>query len=138
MALHTLKELHDKTAEHIIALINKGFKIDPSRSTSDDPKRFNVVLTKDVFTVEIHTAENDLDNIFTRLFIISNSIDSRFNNKFCAPYYKAHDDIYADTEDEAKDERNKWLAKGLGVNPKSKNPIQDFADMLGKINLLSI
>ena len=43
-----------------------------------------------------------------------------------------HDNIYADSEDEAKEEHKKWLAFNLGLGDiGDKDPIQVFADKLG-------
>lgn len=113
--LYSLKELHDKTADYISAVINQGFRIDPDKSVSDDPHTFNVTLYKKNTeqTVEISSKENY--NSFTRSFNIFCSIGGGFGQRFNATYYKVHDDIYADSEDEAKEEHKKWLAVNLGL-----------------------
>lgn len=111
MALHTLEELHSKTADYISDAVNHGFKIDPDKSVSDDPHIFNVTLYKKYTEqiIKISTKE-DYDS-FTRSFNVFCSIGGGFSQRFNVPYYKVHDDIYADTEDEAKDERAKYLSK---------------------------
>lgn len=132
MALHTLKELHNKTADYISDIIKQGFKINPDKSVSDDPHIFNVTLyNKDIKqTVEICTKEDN--DSFTRSFNIPCSLGGGFGQRFNATYYKVHDNIYADTEDEAKKEYKKWFATNLGLGDiEDKDPIQAFADMLG-------
>lgn len=109
--LYSLKELHCQTAKHISDAVNNGFKIDPDKSVSDDPHIFNVTLYKKNTEqiIKISTKE-DYDS-FTRSFNIFCSIGGGFSQRFNVPYYKVHDDIYADTEDEAKDEHIKYLSK---------------------------
>lgn len=132
MALHTLKELHNKTADYISDVVNHGFRIDPDKSVSDDPHIFNATLYNKITkqTVEICTKENN--DSFTRSFNIYCSLGGGSAQRFNVPYYKVHDDIYADTEDEAKEEHKKWLAFNLGLGDiGDKDPVQVFADMLG-------
>lgn len=101
MSLFTLRELHEKTAEHVSALIANGYEIDTENSVSDNPAIFNVVLTKGEFIVEIHTSLRN-DGTFKRLILIKNSVASSYNTSLCAVYYKVHDDIYSDDEAEAQ------------------------------------
>lgn len=132
MALHTLEELHNKTADYISDVVNHGFRIDPDKSVSDDPHIFNVTLyNKDIKqSVEICTKEDN--DSFTRSFNIYCSLGGGFGQRFNTSYYKVHDNIYADSEDEAKEEHKKWLAFNLGLGDiGDKDPIQAFADMLG-------
>lgn len=133
MALHTLEELHSKTADQIRALIEEGYRIDPNR-TITDPNIFYVKLVKVTdtnlrFEVTLSTIEGA--NTFTkRALFDSNS--GVFSHKEDWKYYKVHDNIYADSEDEAKEEHKKWLAFNLGLGDiGDKDPIQAFADMLG-------
>lgn len=109
MALHTLEELHNKTANCINSVINKEFKIIPDKSVSYDPHIFNVTLynkhTNQI--VEICTKEN-IDS-FTRSIDVYCNLGGGSNQTYNISYYKSHDNIYTDTEDEAKEERNKWL-----------------------------
>ena len=109
MALHTLEELHNETADCINSVINKEFKIMPDKSVSYDPHIFNVTLynkhTNQI--VEICTKENT--DSFTRSIDVYCNLGGRSSQMYNVSYYKVHDNIYADTEDEAKEEREKWL-----------------------------
>ena len=109
MALHTLEELHNETADCINSVINKEFKIITDKSVSYDPHIFNVTLynkhTNQI--VEICTKENT--DSFTRSIDVYCNLGGRSSQMYNVSYYKAHDNIYADTEDEAKEERKKWL-----------------------------
>ena len=133
MALHTLEELHSKTADQIRALIEEGYRIDPNR-TITDPNIFYAKLVKVTdtdlrFEVTLSTVEGA--NTFTkRALFDSNS--GVFSHKEDWKYYKVHDNIYADSEEEADREHKKWLAFNLGLGDiDCKDPIQAFADMLG-------
>lgn len=109
MALHTLEELHNETADCINSVINKEFKIIPDKSVSYDPHIFNVTLynkhTNQI--VEIRTKEN-IDS-FTRSIDVYCNLGGGSSQTYNISYYKSHDNIYTDTEDEAKEERKKWL-----------------------------
>lgn len=109
MALHTLEELHNETADCINSVINKEFKIIPDKSVSYDPHIFNVTLynkhTNQI--VEIRTKENAYS--FTKSIDVYCNLGGGSSQKYNASYYKVYDNIYADTEDEAKEERKKWL-----------------------------
>ena len=109
MALHTLEELHNETADCINSVINKEFKIIPDKSVSYDPHIFNVTLynkhTNQI--VEIRTKENAYS--FTRSIDVYCNLGGRSSQIYNVSYYKVYDNIYADTEDEAKEERKKWL-----------------------------
>ena len=113
MALHTLEELHTETADCINSVINKEFKIIPDKSVSYDPHIFNVILynkhTNQI--VEICTKENT--DSFTRSIDVYCNLGGGSSQMYNISYYKSHDDIYADTEDEAKEERKKWLDTNL-------------------------
>lgn len=130
MALHILNELHSKTADQIRALIEEGYRIDPNR-TITDPNVFYAKLVKVTdtdlrFDVTFTTVEGA--NTFTKSAVFNSTFIHKENWK----YYKVHDDIYADSEDEAKEEHKKWLAFNLGLGDiGDKDPIQSFADMLG-------
>lgn len=131
MALYTRKELHDKTAGQIRTFIEEGYRIDPSKSISKDRNKFKAVLTNNLthFTVEIETVESsEAFEMFINIFC---NMGGGFSNSYNMTYYKVHDDIYSDSKLEAGNERVKWYAECLGVDKNSKNPIQDFADMLG-------
>ena len=138
MALHSLKELHDITADQIRELVQSGYRID-SNIPIHKPNIFYVKLVKEYdvapglkFEFVITTAESS--DKFTKLFIInSNALDEPIHRQ-CWHYFRVHDDIYADTEDEAKEEHKKWLAWNLGIpysDDEIDNPIQAFADKLG-------
>ena len=109
MALHTLEELHNETADCINSVINKEFKIIPDKSVSYDPHIFNVTLynkhTNQI--VEICTKENT--DFFTRSIDVYCNLGGGSSQMYNVSYYKVHDNIYADTEDEAKEEHEKWL-----------------------------
>lgn len=131
MALHTLEELHSKTADYISDVINRGFEIDPNKSVSDDPHIFNVTLyNKDLKQITEICTKEDRDS-FTRSFHIYCSFSlGGYGQRFSTSYYKVHDNIYADSKEEADREYRKWLAINLTVDPSSDNPVQAFADML--------
>lgn len=109
MALHTLEELHNETADCINSVINKEFKIIPDKSVSYDPHIFNVTLynkhTNQI--VEICTKENT--DSFTRSIDVYCNLGGGSSQTYNVSYYKSHCNIYTDTEDEAKEERKKWL-----------------------------
>ena len=130
MALHTLEELHDKTADQIRALIEEGYRIDPNR-TITDPNVFYAKLVKVTdtglrFEVTFSTVEGA--GTFTKNAVFN----STFIHKEDWKYYKVHDNIYADSKEEADREHKKWLAFNLGLGDiDGKDPVQVFADMLG-------
>ena len=111
MALHSIKELHDITADQIRELIKSGCKID-SNLPIHKPNVFYAKLVKDEsklhgLKLEFVIATSESDGKFTKLFIVnSNALDDAIHRK-CWHYFKVHNDIYADTEDEAKEERKK-------------------------------
>jgi len=115
MSLHTLNELHSKTADYISDVIKQGFKINPDKSVSDNPHIFNVSLyNKDTKqTIEICTKDDD--DSFISSFNVYCSIGGGSAQRINIPYYKVYDDIYADSEDEAKEEHKKWLAFNFGL-----------------------
>ena len=135
MALYTLEELHNKTADQIQALIQEGYKIDPERSYCDKDNVFKAYLVKDDFEVFICTTENNdnyNDSVFNKDVIIINKNFPNLRQTDRWDYYKVHDNIYSDSEEEAKEEHKKWLASNLGILYTVKsNPIQAFADKLG-------
>lgn len=130
MALHTLEELHSKTADQIRALIEEGYRIDPNRTVTD-PKVFYAKLVKVTdtglrFEVTFSTVEGA--DTFTKSAVFN----STFIHKEDWKYYKVHDNIYADSKEEADREHKKWLAFNLGLGDiDGKDPVQVFADMLG-------
>jgi len=134
MALHTLEELHSKTADQIRALIEEGYRIDPTQSVSNNSNIFYAKLVKVTdgdlqFKVTLFTVEGT--NTFTKTALFNNNSDV-FSHKDYWKYYKVHDDIYADTIEEADREHKKWLAFNLGLGDiDCKDPVQAFADMLG-------
>ena len=75
MALHTLEELHDKTADQIRALIEEGYRIDPNRTVTD-PKVFYAKLVKVTdtglrFEVTFSTVEGA--NTFTKSAVFNST-----------------------------------------------------------------
>ena len=139
MALHTLEELHDKTADQIRALIEEGYRISPKDSYSDKndsvryPNVFHTKLVKELnpsFKYEVVITSADGVEGFCKSLTYKDSMGT--NNKYDWKYYKVHDNIYADTEEEADREHKKWLAFNLGLGDiDGKDPVQVFADMLG-------
>lgn len=130
MALHTLNELHSRMADQIRALIQEGYKITPDKFIGPYTENiFKAYLIKDDVTVELYSREKD--DTFIKCYIIKSGKYRSFDHDECFFYYKVHDDIYADTKLEADNERVKWYAHCLGIDPESPNPIQAFADNLG-------
>ena len=144
MALHILEELHNETADCINSVINKEFKIIPDKSVSYDPHIFNVTLynkhTNQI--VEICTKEN-IDS-FTRSIDVYCNLGGGSSQTYKVYYYKAHDNIYADSEDEAKEERNKFLSmkrkKLLDVirtmDTSDKDSDHMFSDIFGNLEFM--
>lgn len=131
MALHTLDELHSRTADQIRALIQEGYRITPDKFVGPYSENiFKAYLVKDDVTVEFYSHEKD--DTFIKCYIIKNGKYRSCDHDECFFYYKVHDDIYADTKLEADNERVKWYAYCLGVEPESKNPWQAFSDKLCK------
>ena len=129
MALHTLKELHNRTADQIRALVQEGYRITPDKFVGPYSENiFKAYLVKDDFTIELYSRE--ADDTFIKCYIIKNDNYRAYDHDECFFYYKVHDDIYADTKLEADNERVKWYAHCLGVDPESKNPWQAFSDKL--------
>ena len=140
MALHTLEELHNETADCINSVINKEFKIIPDKSVSYDPHIFNVTLyNKHTHqTVEICTKENT--DYFTRSIDVYCNLGGGSSQMYNVSYYKVHDNIYADTEDEAKEEREKWLDT-IDTNLRlrdtcCKNKTSIFSDIFGNLEFM--
>ena len=144
MALHTLEELHNETADCINSVINKEFKIIPDKSVSYDPHIFNVTLynkhTNQI--VEICTKEN-IDS-FTRSIDVYCNLGGGSSQTYKVFYYKSHDNIYADSEDEAKEERDKFLSmkrkKLLDVirtmDTSGKDSDHMFSDIFGNLEFM--
>ena len=144
MALHTLEELHTETADCINSIINKEFKIMPDKSVSYDPHIFNVTLynkhTNQI--VEICTKENT--DSFTRSIDVYCNLGGRSSQMYNVSYYKVHDNIYADTEDEAKEEREKWLdmkrKKLIDIlqpcDTRDKDTNHMFSDIFGNLEFM--
>lgn len=114
MALHSIKELHDITADQIRELIKSGCKID-SNVPIHKQNVFYAKLVKEDSRVtglklEFVIATSESDDKFTKLFLVNNNASCDTIHRKCWTYFKAHDDIYADTEDEAKEEHDKFLS----------------------------
>ena len=140
MALHTLEELHNETADCINSVINKEFKIIPDKSVSYDPHIFNVTLynkrTNQI--VEICTKENT--DSFTRSIDVYCNLGGGSSQMYNISYYKVYDNIYAETEDEAKEERKKWLDT-IDANLRlhdtcCKNQTSMFSDIFGSLEFM--
>ena len=107
MSLYTLKELNDKPADNIRALLLEGYRIVPTEQSNK--REFVAVLTNNHYTVKIIT-RCSYDYFFI-IFIFKCNEDHRFDFEESRCYYKSYYDIYADSEKEAEDERIKYLSK---------------------------
>ena len=146
MALHTLEELHNKTADCINSLINKEFKIIPDKSVSYDPHIFNVTLYNKHTNQIVEICTKEIIDYFTRSIEVHCNLGDGSSQTYNVSYYKAHDNIYADSEDEAKEERKKWLdtnfrKKLLDTNLRScdtccKNQTSMFSDIFGNLEFM--
>lgn len=141
MALHSIKELHDITADQIRELIKSGCKID-SNVPIHKQNVFYAKLVKEDSRVpglklEFVIATSESDDKFTKLFIVnSNMLDDAIHRK-CWHYFKVHDDIYADTEDEAKEERKKLFNANLGLcDTCDKDTDHMFSDIFGNLEFM--
>lgn len=141
MALHSIKELHDITADQIRELIKSGCKID-SNLPIHKPNVFYAKLVKEDARVtglklEFVITTSESGDRFTKLFIVnSNALDDAIHRK-CWHYFKAHDDIYADTEDEAKEERKKWFNTNLGLcDTRDKDTDHMFSNIFGNLEFM--
>lgn len=112
MSLYTLKELNNKPADIIRALILEGYKIVPTEQTNNKSE-FEAILTKDNYTVKVITRYS-YDNFFI-IFIVKNCKSSKFDFEESRIYYKSYsdkyDEVYSDSEKEAEDERIKYISK---------------------------
>ena len=146
MALHTLEELHNKTADCINSLINKEFKIIPDKSVSYDPHIFNVTLYNKHTNQIVEICTKEIIDHFTRSIEVHCSLGGGSSQTYNVSYYKSHDNIYADSEDEAKEERKKWLdtnfrKKWLDTNLRlcdtcCKNQTSMFSDIFGNLEFM--
>ena len=146
MALHTLEELHNKTADCINSLINKEFKIIPDKSVSYDPHIFNVTLYNKYNNQIVEICTKEIIDYFTRSIEVHCSLGGGSSQTYNVSYYKSHDNIYADSEDEAKEERKKWLdtnfrKKWLDTNLRlcdtcCKNQTSMFSDIFGNLEFM--
>lgn len=135
MALYTLNELHNKTLETIQRFIQNDYKIVPSVYSNNKFIFITKLVDKHSPNVNliIKTVQDDHKRTFTRQFIPASELCMPYEELLTlkAVYYLSYNDIYADSKEEAIDARNKFYAKSLGVDD-TNNPIQAFADMLGK------
>ena len=141
MALHSIKELHDITADQIRELIKYGCKID-SNVPIHKQNVFYAKLVKEDSRVtglklEFVIATSEDSDKFTKLFIVnSNMLDDVIHRK-CWHYFKVHDDIYADTEDEAKEERKKWFNNNLVLcDTRDKDTGHMFSNIFGNLEFM--
>ena len=112
MSLYTLKELNNKPAEIIRALILEGYKIIPTEHPSNKSE-FVAVLTKGNYTVKVITRYS-YDH-FVIIFTAEHKTDHKFDFEESRIYYKLYNDkygeVYSDSEKEAEDERLKYRTK---------------------------
>lgn len=130
MSLHTLKALNAKMGIVIRQLVNEGYRVVPTDNTYTD-SYFDATLSNNTFIVEIHSYINKEDDIFNINYTLRAAKCKSFIRSETVHYYKVHDDLYSDSKLEAQNERVKWYAYCLGVDPNSDNPVQELADMLG-------
>ena len=141
MALHSLKELHDITADQIRELIKSCCKIDSNVHIHKQNVFYAKLVKEDSrvtgLKLEFVIATSESDDKFTKLFIVnSNALDDAIHRK-CWHYFKVHDDIYADTKDEAKEEREKWLDTNLRLcDTCCKNKTSMFSDIFGNLEFM--
>jgi hypothetical protein len=107
MALHTLEELHSKTADIIRSLLLEGYRVVPTEQISK--REFVAVLTNNHNTVKVIT-RCSYDH-FIIIFVAKHNKDHRFDFEESRCYYKSYDNIYSDSEKEAEDERIKYITK---------------------------
>lgn len=112
MSLYTLKELNNKPADIIRALILEGYKIVPTEQVNNKSE-FVAVLTKDNYTVEVITRYSY--DYFFIIFTAKHKTDHKFDIEESRIYYKSYsdkyDEVYSDSEKEAEDERLKYRTK---------------------------
>ena len=130
MAILTLKALNAKIGIVIRQLVNEGYRIIPTEHTCTD-SYFDASLSNDIFILEIHSYINKEDDLFNIVYTLKAAKCKSFIRSETVRYYKVHDNLYSDSKLEAQNERVKWYAHCLGVDPESKNPWQAFADNLG-------
>lgn len=133
MAILTLKAINANVGIVIRQLVNEGYRIVPIENTCTD-SYFDVTLSNNTFIIEIHSyinKEDDLFNVIYTVYTLRAAKCKSFIRSETVRYYKVHDDLYSDSKLEAQNERVKWYARCLGVDPESPNPIQAFADNLG-------
>ena len=144
MALHTLEELHTETADCINSVINKKFKIIPDKSVSYDPHIFNVTLYNKYTNQIVEICTKEGIDYFIRSIDVYCNLGGGSSQTYKVFYYKAHDNIYADSEDEAKEERNKFLSmkrkKLLDViramDTSDKDSDHMFSDIFGNLEFM--
>ena len=130
MAIHKLDDIHSSIEDKVVKLLTEGYSIDYNNSSTNDRNNLHIVFNTPYLTnyhIEIHTSKTDCT--FTEYYIcLSNkSPDDLMCEK--KVYHRAYNNIYADSDDEARTERNKWYADHLGVS-NTDNPVQAFADKL--------
>ena len=131
MVIHTLKAINAEIGIVIRRLVKEGYRIVPIENTCTD-SYFDATLSNDKFIVEIHSYTNKKDDTFNVEYTIRAATCKSYINSMNIRYYKIHDDLYSESKLEAQNERVKWIAHCLGVDPESKNPWQAFADKLCK------
>ena len=141
MALHSIKELHDVTADQIRELIKAGCKIDPNTPIHKQNVFYAKLVKEDSrvpgLKLEFVIATSESSDMFTKLFIVnSNVLDDTIHRK-CWHYFKVNDDIYADTEDEAKEERKKLLDINIGkCDTCDKDQTNMFSDIFSNLEFM--
>lgn len=115
MSLYTLKELNNKPAEIIRALILEGYKIVPTEQPNNKSE-FVAVLNKGNYTVKVITRNGYYNyDHFVIIFTAEHKTDHKFDFEESRIYYKSYSDkygeVYSDSEKEVEDEHIKYLSK---------------------------
>ena len=131
MAIYKLDDIHSSIEDKVVKLITEGYSIDYSNSSTKDKNSLHIIFSAPYSTnyhIEIHTSKTDCTFTEYYMCIANKSPDDMMCEK--KVYHRAYNDIYADSDNEARAERNKWYADHLGVSD-TDNPLQAFADKLG-------
>lgn len=108
MSLYTLKELNNKPADTIRALIQEGYRITPIEQPNSKTE-FVALLTGNSYTIKVITRCSY--KYFVIIYLAKHNENCRFDVEKSYVYYKSHDDLYSDSEKEAEDERLKYRTK---------------------------
>jgi len=114
MALYTEFEINEMMANQIRDLIAAGYSIDPAHSFNDD-KSCTAFLMKENYSIRLIIRKHD-DYIIKSFSFVDKSLDNKDTFDLSLIYYRVYDNTYSDSEEEAKEERAKWLLKAFDNN----------------------